>query len=251
MANEIQITFNSVNLSSGDFTISNISEKLDNDLTFYNVPSTDGGIAEEAKKKQLIISVDGEVTGDNYDDLRSNLGTLKVAFASGKKQFTKDDDRYCNAQLQNFTYEYVTMRTYARYKASFLANYPFWLGASENSDIRTPTSGTGYTLTNNGNANARCKILVTTPSWGFNNNLQIENTTASLTCKYTGVANSADVVEFDNRYDTDDFEVLVTGVVAFKNFEGDFFYLEPGVNEIVYTGPTGASVAIYWRDTYL
>ena len=81
--------------------------------------------------------------------------------------------------------------------------------------------------------------------------IQFMPSLASLLCKYTGTANSSDVVEIDNRYDTADFEVLVTGVDAHANFEGDFLILEPGINEFEYTGPTGATVAIYWRDTWL
>ena len=63
----------------------------------------------------------------------------------------------------------------------------------------------------------------------------------------------AKVLEIDNRYDSDDLQVLNNAVDEIVYFEGDFLELDPGVNTIVFTGAVGVTmpeVALYWRDTW-
>ena len=249
MANEITIKFGTLALDlTNNITIGNISIKETKPVTLIAIPKTDGAIAEVAKRSGLQISVEGDIAGSEYDDLRTKIDALKAALQNGLQKFITDDDRYIYAQLKDFSFTLVTMRTFATWTATFIANYPFWLAATEKTDTRTPTSGVGYTINNAGNAPVRVKIEVTAPAGGIADNCQIENTTRGELMKYRGTIVAAKVLEIDNRYDTDDFEVKNDGVDDHANFEGDFIMLSAGDNTIKYTGTASASIKIYWRD---
>lgn len=252
MANEITIKFGSFALdSTNNISIGKISIKESKPVITTPIPKTDGSIAETVKRNSILITVEGDISGTEYDNLRTNLDALKAALQNGLQEFITDDDRYIKAQLKDFDFTYDAMRTFAKWTATFIAHYPYWQAETATTDTRTPTSGVGYTLTNNGNASARVKIEITAPAGGIVDNIQIENTTLGLTLKYRGTLAAGKVLEIDNRYDTDDFQVLNDGNDDIANFEGDFIIRTPGNNTIEYTGTAGASVKIYWKNTWI
>jgi len=251
MANEITIDFGTLNLKYTNYiTIGKIAVKERKPARVHNIPKTDGAIREIAKRAGFVITIEGDVSGSDYDDLRSNLDTLKAGLQNGEQKFTTDDDRYVMAQLQNFSYDYVTLKTLAKWKATFLSHYPFWLSETETTDTRTPTSGSGYTINNGGNAPTRVKVEIV-PTNACNDDCQLENTTESLLCKFRGNIGAGNTLEIDNRYDSDDFEVLNNGTDEHTNFEGDFIYLAAGDNTIEFTGGSNdIQVKLYYRDAY-
>lgn len=470
MANEIKFNFGILDLdNNNNITIANISVKEKKNIQLAKIPKSDGSVAEIARREALTISVEGDIAGSDYDDLRTNKDTLKAGLLNGIQEFRNDDDRYIKAQCQSIDFDDVAFRILSKWRTQFIAHYPFWLSgvdkytklllhcngqdgatafiddatgktvtvsgnaqidtaqsvfggasglfdgtgdylsladsddwnfgagdftidfripfttlagliyflghrtdndnvfyvgvnvngelviyleesnvvrwnvttsgagiaintwyhialvksgssvkiyingvcptngswtdavawpdftgnltfgaatneggsagcltgwmgeiriskgiarwtadftpptvaySSQHTDIRTPTSGVGYTINNAGNAPARVKIEVTAPGGGIADNCQIENTTRGELCKYRGTIAAADVLEIDNHYDTDDFEVLNDGVSDMKNFEGDFIMLSPGDNTIEYTGTAGAQIKLTFRDTY-
>ena len=250
-ANTIDIDFGTLNLdSTNNIAIAKISVTPKRSVKLSAIPKADGSIAEEGKIVSVTIAVSGDIAGSDYDNLRSNLDTLRAGLQDGFQKFTTDDDRYMMAQLRNFSYTYKTLRTLATWKATFIAHYPFWLAEAETTDDRTPTSGVGYTINNSGNADCKVKIEVTAPAGGIADACQIENTTRGELCKYRGTIAAAKVLEIDNRYDTDDFEVKNDGDDDFANFEGDFINLSPGNNTIEFTGTASSDVKLYYRPAW-
>ena len=250
-ANTIDIDFGSLNLdSTNNIAIAKISIQPKMSVKLSSIPKADGSIAEAGKITSVTISVSGDVAGTDYDNLRSNLDTLRAGLQNGFQKFTTDDDRYMMAQLTSFNYSFKTLRTIADWKATFVAHYPYWLAETETTDDRTPTSGVGYTINNPGNAICKVKIEVTAPGAGIVDNCQIENTTRGELCKYRGTVAAAKVLEIDNRYDTDDFEVKNDGTDDFANFEGDFINLSPGNNTIEFTGTASTSVKLSYRGAW-
>jgi len=250
MANEITIDFGTLNLdSTNNIAIGKIQVKESKPVKVHKIPKSNGSIAETAKRESLMISVTGDIAGSNYDDLRTNLDALKAGLQNGLQKFTLDDDRYIMGQLKTFTVEFLTLRTLAQWKATFIAHYPYWLSESLNSDSRTPSTGVSYEITNAGNAPTRAKIVITAPGGGISDDVQIENLTTGELCKYRGDVAAAEDLEVDNRVDTDDFEVLNDGDSDMPNFEGDFITLNPGVNDIELTGTMGVTVLSH-RDAW-
>lgn len=249
MSNEISLKFGSLTFGSVT-TITRIKMSLSKCPKLYDIPKMDGSVAEVARKKSINISVEGDVYGTDYDDKRTNLDTLKAAFNAGLQKFTKDDDRYIMAQLDSLDDDDVLLRHLSSWRAAFIAHYPFWLSETLHEDSAVRTSGASITLNNAGNAPTRVKILITAPGGGISDNIQIANSTRGELLKYRGTVVAADVLEIDNRVDTDDFEVLNDGIDDHPNFEGDFLNLDPGNNTIVFTGTAGTTVAFYWHDAW-
>jgi len=248
MANEIELKFGSLNLNStNEITISAISIKENKDVKVSKIPKADRSVAETARRNSLTVTVKGDIIGSDYDDLRTNLDTLKAGLHNGKQKFTLDDDRYIMGQLKNFTEGVVHLKRMCTWSASFVCEDPLWLAETATVDDRTPTSGTPYNVTNAGNAPVRAKIEFTAPAGGISNDIQFENTTNSELMKYIGDVVATEDVEIDNRYDTDDFQVLNNGVDDHANFEGDFITLEPGVNALEFTGTVGTDVKVTFR----
>lgn len=255
MANEITIKFGGFNLASennisvkGDINIKEVKS-----VKTYPIPKNNGSIAETAKRENIAIAVEGDVAGSGYDDLRSKIDSLRAALQNGLQKFILDDDRYVMAQLKDFSFSYTVMMTLAQWSATFIAHYPYWLAESETVDDRDPTSGVGFTINNPGNAPCRVKIEIKAPAGGISDNIQIQNTTTGELCKYRGDVAVGKSLEIDNRYDTDDFEVLNDGIDDHANFEGDFITLDPGDNTIIYTGDVGAggdTFTIKYRAAY-
>lgn len=251
MANEITIDFGTLNLNStNNIAIADIDIKERTSFKAHDIPKADHSIAETIRRTSLTITVNGDIGGSDYDDLRTNIDTLKAGLYNTLQKFTLDDDRYVMAQLQSFDFKFEWIRTLAKWKAVFTAHYPYWLAESASTDSRTPTSDVTYNLTNNGNAPARVKVRVTNNDGGaIVNDIAITNTTNGDNFRFTGTLADTKILEVDNRYDTDDFEVLNDGSDGHTNFEGDFITLDPGVNAVKFTGSGTVGVVWDWRDT--
>lgn len=251
MANEITIDFGALNLNNtNNITIGKIQQRENKDLKIYKIPRIDGSIASEGKRGALLIPIQGDIAGSDYDNLRTNIDTLKAGLHNGLQKLTLDDDRYVMAQLKSFNIDRIIMRTLAKWKAQFVAHYPFWLAESASSSDTTPSTGVGYNVTNSGNAPTRVKIVATAGGSEIDDDLQIENITRGDLLKYRGVLAATKILEIDNRYDTDDFEVLNDGSDDHVNFEGDFLILNPGVNEIEVTCANMPNVVLSWRNAW-
>lgn len=250
MANEITIKFNSLALDSTTFTVSKIDYSCSDIVSQHDIPKSNETIIETPKRGVLNIGVDGTVIGTDYDNLRTNLDTLKATLRAGKQKFILDDDRYVMAVLKSFKYEIVVYRRMAKWSADFVCGFPYWLAENATTDSRNPTSGVTYELTNNGNAPARCKVIITAAGGAIADDCLVANTTNGEGFNFRGTIANTKALEVDNRYDTDFYEVLNDGTDAHVNFEGDFITLDPGVNAVRFTGVAGTTVAFTWRDTY-
>jgi len=252
MAN-ISIKFAGLTFSN-NIVIASIAEKERLPVRIHSIPKTDGSVAEEANREKIQLAIKGSVNGANYDATRSDMDTLKAAFYSGIQKLTKDDERYIMAQLASFSWDNAILRTLRKFNATFEAHYPFWLSETlytvEKTEGVDMTSGASYVVNNAGNAPARLKVEITAPGGGISDNLQMENLTRGGLFKYRGDIAASKKLEVDNRFDTDDFEVLNDGSDDHTNFEGDFLMLDPGDNDIEYTGEAGAVVKLSYRATW-
>lgn len=251
MSNEIDLDFGSLDLNdTNNITISKINVKESKPVTLSNIPKSEGSIAEQAKRKSLTITVEGDIAGSEYDDLRSNLDALRAGLQNGFQKFTLDDDRYIMAQLKDFDYSKVVFRGLAQWRATFIAHYPFWLSETLSVSEETPTSGVGYTVNNPGNAPARVKITITAGGTAISDDIKIQNSTTGEVMQYRGTLASTKALVVDNRVDSDDFVVENDGDDDIVNFEGDFITLASGDNTIIFTSAVSATVKIEYRGTY-
>lgn len=247
----IDLDFGTLDLdTTNNISINDISIKEKKIAKAFSIAKQDHAIQETARRSVVKIDVGGDIAGTSYPNLLSNIDTLKAGLQDGKQKFTLDTNRYIIAQMVSFSYKYKKLETFATWKAMFEAAYGFWQAENASSDTRTPTSGVAYNITNNGNASARVKVVFTAPAGGISDNLIFENITAGIGLNFRGTIAGAKNLEVDNRFDTDDFEVLNDGADDHVNLEGDFMTLLPGVNSMKFTGEASTEVVISFRDTY-
>lgn len=249
MANEILLKFNSLDLADGTYTISGFKFKSKSKIAEHSIPKSNMTILEDARLDTLDVSVDGTVIGSGYDNLRTNLDTLRAALRDGEQKLILDDDRYILARLKDFDSSFSVMQRMARWSASFICGYPFWLAEVESTSTTTPTSGVDYTITNSGNAYARCKVEITAAS-EISDDCAFGNTTTGAGFRYRGTIAAGKTLEVDNQYDTTALQVLNNGSDDHQNFEMDFITLAPGDNSVHFTGPAGTTVKVSWRNTW-
>jgi phage-related protein len=253
--NEITLKFGGLALDgTNDVVVGAIDIKEQKAVKTTAIPKTDGSIAETARRSSITISMSGDVAGSTYDGLRANIDGFKAILQNGLQKFIMDDDRYIYAQLKDFSYSYKTLMSYARWTASFVAHYPYWTAEVASSYVATPVSAETFYVGNLGNALARVKITLTNGANSIVDDIQIDNVTNGQAFQYRGTLLGTKVLEIDNRYDSDDLEVLNNGADDIVNFEGDFIELEAGTNYLKFTGASAVTVpemALYWRDTWL
>ena len=238
MVNEIDINLGVFDLDqSNDLALEQISIKVAKSLSKADLPKAHGSIIPIGLRKEITARVRGTVVGLDYDDLRSNLDDLKNALEkTAEQKLTLDDDRFLMVQYQDFDYLYKTLRRFAEFSFTLVASNPFWISQILSSDTRSPASGVGYTIINNGNAPARIRITVkNNTGLSLADAIKLQNTTRGETCQYRGTLASGKSLIVNNRMDADDFLVTNDGTNDIKNFEGDLLNLSPGNNTIVLT----------------
>lgn len=253
MANEVDFNIGTYDLdSTNGVSVDDVGINIVKSVQEFALPKYHGSIIPIGKRKSMSIRVTGSVTSTNYDALRTLLDSLKNAFDdTAEKKFTTDDDRQVFVQYRSFSYRWKTIRTFATFAVELVASNPFWLSQTLNSDSRTPSTGVGYTVTNNGNAPARVKVTFTAGAGAVSNDIRIENQTTGEVFQYRGDLASTKALIVNNRMDQQDYAVTNDGTSDFPNFEGDFLTLAPGNNTIVVTtGASGFTVNIEHRDTY-
>jgi phage-related protein len=254
VSNEITLKFGGLALDgTNDVVIGAIEVKESKAVKTVSIPKTDGSIAETARRSAITISMSGDVAGSTYDGLRANIDGFKAILQNGLQKFIMDDDRYVYAQLKDFSYSYKTMMSLARWSASFVAHYPFWTAEVASSYVATPVSAATFEVSNPGNSPARVKITLTNGANSIVDDIQIDNVTNGQAFQYRGTLLGTKVLEIDNRYDTDDLQVLNNGADDIVNFEGDFLELAAGTNYLSFTGASAVTMpelALYFRGTW-
>lgn len=254
MSNEIDIDLGTFNLdTTNDIAIKDINVKVAKAISQADLAKIHGSVIPIGKRKNITVQIKGSIVGSDYDDLRSNLDALKAALeASAEQKLTLDDDRFLMVQYSGFSYSYATLRTFAEFSFDVIASDPFWLSETLSEDERTPTSGVGYTIANNGNAATRVKVTLTkTGSGAVVNDIQLENTTTGEKFQYLGTLNSTKALVVNNRVDDMDVTVENDGTDDIAHFEGDLITLNPGNNTIKFTGTAGVKVKLNYREAYL
>ena len=256
MANEIDLDLGVFNLDeSNDIAVSDINVKVAKSLSRADLPKAHGSVIPIALRKEITARIRGTVIGLDYDDLRSNLDDLKNALEKlAEQKLTLDDDRFLMVQYQDFDYSYKTLRRFAEFSFGLVASNPFWLSEVLSSDTRSPASGAGYAIVQNGNAPARIRVTIKNNTAGsLVDAIKLENQTRGETFQYRGTLAVGKSLIVNNRMDADDFIVTNDGTNDIKNFEGDFLMLSPGSNTIVLTssGAPNVEVKLEYRDTYL
>jgi len=218
------------------------------------VPRRNGLLSDEAYAGGLRIRIGGLIggVGEDADDVRSTLNSLKNAFNQGKQLLRIWNDREVEAQKSYFMArigEGGDMTT-IEWEAELVADEPVFRSVNETEQEETITSSPETnTFANNGNADAPVVIRITAGSSTIASGLRIDNET---TGEYFTI-NEEIAIDDWIEIDTDLLTVVdQDGTNKISVFAQDFFKLAAGDNSVKWTGTATGSpkIKITYRDRY-
>src|SRR5262245_2110579 len=230
-----------------------------NKLAHVTLPRRHGTLtADVAFSDELQISLDGEVWKDSETALRDYFATLGAKLLNfGKDRlYLRDDGRFLYAictgtSFPQFSADRAKDARGAGFSIEFTAGDPFWYSGTESESHQTTSTGTvSWSVTNNGGVRTPVRVHITATGQSHTD-VRVNNTTTGLTMRYRGqVATNKSVV-----IDGEHMSVQNNGQNDINNFEGAFFLLEPGQNNLVFNTAVvvGGSqkIDVYWRERFI
>lgn len=246
-----QVRFGSVDLPLG---FAPLDDSLARDIQPAKLPRTDGSRVIQGYAGEKVILVGGMLIKGPisnlgaYSDLRSAVDALKAQLAGGPANLYFFDDRYYrDVQARSVGESFVEKRfeSIANIDIEFVTGDPFQYYHSETLDVWNAPSGT-RTITTLGNAYTPPLFKFTSGSatinWTLANNTNGESFTLA------GVVTAGQIIEVDTRAKT----VVIGATDKMDLFDGQFFNLESGANQLQVTLTTGTISRLnsHWRDRW-
>jgi phage-related protein len=242
------IKFDSVDLAE---YIATWGENANARINAVTVPRRHGAlITESVVEDARTINVAGRISADTASGLRDLLDALSELFTRRGKRLQLWDDRYIVAYKATFAFAYVVGSALRAvdFTLQFFCPDPFWYGTSAETtnydlteaDVPLDITNNKYrrtiTINNPGSAYIFPLITVTTGLEPLTT-IVVRNITSGRYFVYTGTLpiGKALVIDMAN------FTVNNDGVEDLTNFQGDFFALQPGDNEIQIEGTAPAN----------
>ena len=240
-----------------DFTIEYIRSwkpSRKNKLTHAALPRRHGTLIPDiAFSDELVIQMDGEVWKTSESELKDYFVNLGAALqnAGRDRLFLRDDGRFVYAICTGTSFPNFESTRHANgvgggFSLEFTAGDPFWYNATEAEYHYplVPGSPFNFTITNTGTVRTPCRIYITATPTAMTD-VRVTNTTTGLYSRYRGTVQINQTVVFDGER----YTCLNNNSNDLNNFEGNFFLLEPGINNLTYAGPVGTvAIDMYWRE---
>lgn len=207
------------------------------------------------------IRMTGHLYGDDKEDLRDQINTIKQKLGNTRGKVYLFDDRYYNAYAANFSYSYVpgSAMLVAVFGIEFMCDDPFgYAETAPGATVRSLTSGDTpidvtngiyreeFTLTNNGNEFVYLKVTVLAGASQLTNCV-VRNQTISHLWQYNGIVSATKSLIVDSVT----FNVTNDGVKDLANWSGSFIWLEPGSNTIQIEGSVPATYTFEYQERYI
>jgi len=198
------------------------------------------------------VTLSGEVIKADETSLKSYLNTLSQTLTDRGRDrlFLRDDSRYLNAIKTGFSYRFQGGRRPAnisQFSIQFLADDPFWYNSTTDSVLTSGivASPTVIAVTNNGGTKTPPLIEIKALGSAVTG-VKISNGSTGLFISYVGTINAGATLSIDCA----DFKVICNGVNSLSQLGTGStlnMFLEPGLNNFVYEGPTtGVDINILW-----
>src|SRR5262249_27688822 len=229
-----------------------------NKLAHVSLPRRHGTlVADVAFSDELSIVLDGEVWKDSETTLRDYFATLGARLLNmGKDRlYLRDDNRFlyaiCTATaFPQFSADRAKDARGAAFSIEFTAGDPFWYSETEQQYVQPslPSGSFSFSVTNNGlvRTPVRMEFMPLTVAV---TDVRLNNTTTGLSMRYRGTVQVNQTLVIDASQTS----VSNNGINDINNFEGSFFLLEPGINNLIFVESSYiiGSLGIYWRERFV
>lgn len=218
----------------------------------FNIIRSQNTDIPEGKMKPAKIKVSGTIVGSDWSSFRDTVRRFKRMLAGGTQKIYIDEERFIEGLHRNFALRPQT-QDFAKYSASFTCRYPFWLQNWSSYFSTAPVSAATFYITNNGDVEVPCKMIVTGAASGtIDDDILIDNVTATQQGKLVAVLQQTSELVIDKGYDQyNDYAVNVGTAASFGSYEGDLFTLLPGENAFVFVGGAVGTIEVYWREGFV
>ena len=249
----IRVRFGAMELEG----IVNIQTRRANKVAAVSIPRRHGALVPTvAFSEALYVSMAGEIWRDTPEAVRDYFDDLgaKLSNVGNDRLELIDDDRYVLALCVGTAFPQIDANRApaqrAGFQIEFIAGDPFWYasGESQNEQIAIASSPHQWVITNNGKIRTPVAVEVTAVG-APKTDVKVTNSTTGLFMRFTGTIAADSSVIFDSRRNR--ASVQNGGSNALNNFEGQFWALEIGDNNITYVGPTGVNVKTIWSARFI
>jgi hypothetical protein len=254
-----------IQVKFADFVIEDVRSwrpSRKNKLSRVALPRRHGTlIADVAFSDELLISLEGEVWKPSETELRDYFANLGARLLNmGKDRlYLRDDGRFLYAictgtSFPQFDAQRSSSAAGAAFSLEFTAGDPFWYSGTEQQHLETiGTTPFNFSVSNNGLVRTPVRVQFTPKvgPFGSATDLRLTNTTTGLAMRYRGsvVINQTLIIDAERA------SVQNNGVNDINQFEGAFWLLEPGINNLTYAGPNGSlysiQVDVFWRERFI
>lgn len=231
------------------------------------LPGMDGGfdayLADDAPNEIGNINLSFKLVADTRDDMQALIDAVGRLKHLGKRKLTVQTQgtaspRWCYARINNISIsrrisEHTDLAQTVQ--INFQVSDPHWVEDEESQAISASGTSTDATITNDGNAVALARVVVTCAAGQTAENIKVRRIVSSTTVDemaYTGVLIASDELEMDAQAKS----VLLNDADAYSAFaftHPDWFRLMPGANTVrIIQANAGdaCTVTVYWSNTY-
>jgi len=246
------VYFDSGSLVSGSLLYTDLSDEIESwDLNRkyrnakFSVPRRDGAIINSIHFAEKTLSVKGKVCSTALATARTNWDSILQYLNDGEKDIYLYDDRFVRGYLINADHNYKAALRIIDFSAQFVIQDPFSRYIQR---LRTTqaisSSPTAFTVTNNGNIYTRPKISFIAGS--DITTCQLQNLSRAENMVFSSTVSAGNTLEIDSE----NLTVENNSVDSLSSFSGDFIVLNPGINNLKFTG-SNCTIKIDWFDKWL
>lgn len=223
----------------------------------------DAYLADDAPNEIGNINLSFELVSETRAGMQALVDAVGKLKSLGKRKLYLQPqgtaaERWCYARVNNIA---IARRPADQtdliqpVQINFQVSDPAWTEDEENDTIAASGASTDATITNDGNANALARVVVTCAAGQTAENVKVRRIVGGVTIDemaYTGVLTAGDELELDAQAKS----VLLNDADAYDAFaftHPDWFRLLPGANTVrIIQANAGdeCTATVYWSNTY-
>lgn len=215
-------------------------------LTKYVVARRAGSIIPRTEYGDKGITITGRVIGATATAARTSIDTLSQAISGRELDLFLYDDRFIRAFLESFDNDPTAALRVFDVNMKFAAQSPFYQSLQRyRGQQAISSSPTTFTVTSAGNVFTK-PVLLFVAGGSDITSCTLENLTTGQTFSFTGTVTAGNTLEVDCENTT----VENNAVDSVSSFVGDFLRLDPGANQMKFTG-SNCTVKVDYYDRFL
>lgn len=215
-------------------------------MSNFVVPRRAGIIIPNSEYGERLLTLTGKIYGTTPTAARTAFDAFIQAITNGEKDLFLYDDRLIRGFLSSQDNDYNAALRCIPFNLKFTAQSPFYFYLQKYRTQQTiASSPTTFTVTNNGSVVIRPDIRFVTNGSNITA-CTLENLTTGQVMSFTATVTNGNTLEID----CDARIVLNNAVDSIASLTGDFLYINPGANQLKFTGTT-CVIKVDTRDAWL